>query len=232
MRKIISGMLIIILLFGFSVSVTADDWMDVLQRYVMSHGEPNVNLDAESFGSVNYWKKQIEENQWQAENRPEPLMGDANIDGKVNAVDALFALHFAVDGNIQTYMVVSGTKTPPQMQWRDSYLSAYNRGTLSEWVNLKERWGTYCVYNSPFFADVTKDCVVNALDALEILKYSVGKATDFPEGDFTSVTVRFSYYPWPTEYYPDFFKTLDSDMTVEEFCEKYNFDLDAISTDE
>ena len=81
-------------------------------------------------------------------------------------------------------------------------------------------------------ADVTGDDAVNAKDALEILKYSGGKAKNFPEGDFTSVTVRFSYYPWPTEYYPGFFEDHLVDMTDKEFCEKYNFNLDVSPTNQ
>ena len=153
-------------------------------------------------------------------------MGDANIDGKVDAKDALFALSFSVNGNMQTRILVSGSKIAPQSLWVGYFFDANAEGTLLEWVNDPEHWLTYCKYNSPFFADVTKDCVITAVDALEILKYSVGKAKNFPVGDFTTIHDRFQYYPWATEYYPGFFKDNQVEMTDEEFCEKYNFVMD------
>lgn len=159
-------------------------------------------------GSELYWQDQINNKRWTGENRPEALMGDANIDGKVNAVDALFALYFGLYGNCQTAILISGRKTPPVVGWDSDFFYAYNKGTIERKADSETYWFDYCRLNSPFFADVTKDCVVNAKDALEILKYSVGKAKDFPVGNFTTIVNRFVYYPWPDEYYPNFFTDL------------------------
>ena len=178
-----------------------------------------------------YWEEQIKQGRWTGERAPKALMGDANIDGKVTAVDALFALHFAVNGNVQTYSYLSGIRTPPQLNWPNFFLGQYNKNTLLELENSKEFWYDYCRYNSPFFADVTKDCLVNGKDALEILKYCVGKREGFPLDDLTSVLICFSYYPWPTEYYPGIFEELRNGITDEEFCEKYNFSLEETPTD-
>ncbi len=206
--------------------------VDVLERYVIKVGAANYNSRSDSLGSFQYWQKQIDEGLWTGKNRPEPLMGDANIDGKVDAKDALFALHFSINGNVQTTTVASGIKTPVQIQWRDKFGVRYNRGVLSDWGNSQEHWFDYCKFNSPFFADVTKDCVVNSLDALQILKYSVGKAKNFPVGQFNSLTIRFSYYPWYTEYTPGYFDNVELiNMTNEEFCEKYHFEYDVTPTD-
>lgn len=153
-------------------------------------------------GSVEYWRLRIMvEKSWDGANRPQPLMGDANIDGKVDAQDALFALYFGMYGNEQTHQLAQNIKTPYILRAEeDIYLDCY-QGNIDKAVNSPEFWLTYCRMNSPFFADVTKDCVVNALDALLILKYSVGTAKHFPENDFSSLAPHyFLYYVWPTEY--------------------------------
>ena len=225
MKKQIIFSAFLLLLFSFVFAVpTQGLTKETLGKYVLKEGGGTYSVSEIRLGHMFYWEKQIEEGKWIGQNRPEPLMGDANIDGKVDAIDALFALHFAVNGNIQTYTVVYGSRTPEQVKWGLYFDEAYHQGVLGEWEKDKEHWLTYCQYNSPFFADVTKDCVVNSKDALEILKYSVGKAKDFPVGDFTTISVRFRYYPWPTEYYPGFFQDHLVDMTDEEFCEKYNFE--------
>ena len=183
-------------------------------------------------GGAQYWRNQIDENRWQGENRPEPLMGDANIDGKVDARDALMALHFAVNGSDLTSIAISGIKTPPYMSWESQLTVAYYAGNLDELVQSQEVWFAYCFYNSSFFADITKDCIINAKDALEILKYAVGKAEDFPTGDFTTINSRFMYWVWPTDYFPGIYDDLQVGITDEEFCEKYNFDWDVTPTDQ
>ncbi len=183
-------------------------------------------------GSWEYWRVRVyEEKSWTGVNRPEKLMGDANIDGKVDARDALVALYFGLYGNNQTLDVAWPSKTPTVIGWNSAFYSSYKEGTLEKKINSDVFCWQYCRYNSPFFADVTKDCVVNAKDALEILKYSVGKAKNFPVGDFTTISRDFRYYPWPTEYYPGIFDDLRIDMNDQEFCEKYNFELAVTPTD-
>ena len=205
----------------------------LVRTYLLKNATRGYNSETDSLGSRKYWERQIKEKKWKGETRPEPLMGDANIDGKVNAVDALFALHFSVYGNVQTAIGMSGLAQAHRWEWQRQLEWAYKNGTVQKLADSTDTWLRYCQMNSPFFADVTKDCNVNAKDALEILKYSVGKAKDFPEGDFTSVFGgRFGYYPWPTEYYPDIWRELDSDMTDAEFCEKYNFYPDVSPTDQ
>ena len=232
MKKRLIFIVVFALLFSnlFAMSPRALT-IQTFRSYFRSIGGSYYNPNDKNLGSVAYWDEQIEKGKWTGENRPKPLMGDANIDGKVDAKDALFALCFSLYGNIQTDTLTSGVKTPYQMTWASPLNNAYYNNQLEKRANSIEHWRTYCVFNSPFFADVTKDCVVNAKDALEILKYSVGKARDFPVGDFTSVTERFSYYPWPTEYYPGFFQDHLVDMTDEEFCEKYNFESTVTAAD-
>lgn len=222
-----------VLIFSFLFALPAGAiTLETFGKYFRSVGAAYHDRNAKNFGGYHYWEEQINQKRWTGENRPEALMGDANIDGKVNAKDALFALYFSVYGNVQTDTLINGVKTPVQMTWDSPLYMAHRDGNLLKAANSVYHWRIYCIYNSPFFADVTKDCIVNAKDALEILKYSVGKAKNFPEGDFTSVTVRFSYYPWPTEYYPGFFEDHLVDMTDKEFCEKYNFNLDVSPTNQ
>lgn len=230
-RAIVFAACVLIFSFLFALPAGAIT-LETFRKYFRSVGASYHNSNAKNLGSYSYWEEQINQKRWTGENRPEALMGDANIDGKVNAKDALFALNFSVYGNLQTATLVNGVKTPFQMRWESPLYMAYKEGTLTKLATMEEQWQIYCAYNSPFFADVTKDCIVNALDALAILKYAVGKAKNFPEGDFSSVTVRFSYYPWPTEYYPGFFEDHQVDMTDEEFCEKYNFHPDVTPTDQ
>ena len=225
-----------VLLFSFSFAIPAQAIpLDLMGRYFRDQGVflTNANYQYGDFmGDQGYWKQMVEKGKWTGENRPEPLMGDANIDGKVNAVDALFALNFAVRGNVQTAAIAAPMKTSYHASWDGHFNKAYHEGTLYNKETSQEVWLNYCKFNSPFFADVTKDCAVNAKDALQILKYAVGKAKDFPVGDFTSISSRFSYYPWPTEYYPGFFEDHLVDMTDKEFCEKYNFNLDVSPTNQ
>ena len=171
MKKVLSCFVITTLLFGFIFSIPSQAErvdLDVLKGYVIKVGAANYYPERESLGSFGYWQKQIDKGLWTGKNRPEPLMGDADIDGKVDAKDALFALHFSINGNVQTATVASDIRTPLQMRWRDKFGVRYNRGILSDWGNSQEHWLDYCKFNSPFFADVTKDCVVNSLDALQI----------------------------------------------------------------
>ena len=185
-------------------------------------------------GSMEYWRVRVyEEKSWTGVNRPEKLMGDANIDGKVDARDALIALYFGVYGNIQTMSVSTPPKTSYVLSWDDIYSAyPYKGEELEKKINSELFCWYYCQYNSPFFADVTKDCVANAKDALEILKYAVGKAEDFPEGDFTTISRDFNYFPWPTEYYPGIFKDLQVEITDQEFYEKYNVSWNISPTDQ
>ena len=235
MKKRMVSVVAVLLLFAFLFTVPCQAvTLYGLARYARSQaGSSRDGIEYKNYlGSWKYWETRVmEEKSWVGENRPEPLMGDANIDGKVTAEDALFALHFAVNGNYQTYTVVSGVKSDLQSKYRSKLSGAYSSGKISELAASTDFWIMYCTFNSSFFADVTKDCVVNAKDALEILKYSVGRAKNFPEGDFTFYITRFSYLPWPTEYYPGFFEEHLIDMTDEEFCEKYNFSLDVSPTD-
>lgn len=232
-KKRLTVLLAFVLLLSFLFALpTGAVTRETLMKYYRFVGGGDYDPQAKNLGGYHYWEEQINKNKWTGETRPEALMGDANIDGKVNAMDALFALHFSVYGNRQTWIITSHMKTPPQLTWYDPLRKAYKNGTSAKLANDKRQWLTYCWYNSPFFADVTKDCIVNAKDALEILKYSVGKAENFPEGDFTFIDIRFSYYPWPTEYYPGFFEDHLVDMTDKEFCEKYNFNLDVSPTNQ
>lgn len=231
----LSVMLLFSVLFS---SAFAQEWVNhnVIRSYLYQQGAHHVNVyykrNSDFLGNRKHWKRMIENGNWKGETRPDPTMGDANIDGKVNAIDALFALHFSVNGNIQTYTACDTAMTPPTLKWPGNFSTEYHNGTLLQKVELEEFWVEYCFYNSPFFADVTKDCNVNAKDALKILQYSVGITNDFPIGDLTSPSNRFCYYPWPTEYYIGVFNDLVVDMTVEEFCEKYNFDWDISPTDQ
>ena len=236
MKKRISVIIVMALLFCtlFSVPTHALVSKKVWMNYIGQGAYITNSADKwyqEFLGNKSYWQEGINKETWTGETRPERMMGDANIDGKITAADALVALHFAVNGNIQTYTIISGAGTPEQLRWPGKFSGKYREGTLLEEINSPENWLTYCYYNSPFFADVTKDCVVNAKDALKILQYCVGKAEDFPVGDFTTIIGRFCYYPWPTEYYPGIFEELSISMTDEEFCEKYNFSLEETPTD-
>lgn len=183
-------------------------------------------------GGAQYWRNRINSNLWDGDNRPAPLMGDANIDGKVDARDALMALHYAVNGSDLTSIAISGVKTPPYMSWESQLAVAYHAGNLDELAQSQDVWFHYCFYNSSFFADVTKDCIINAKDALKILKYAVGKEEGFPVGDFTTINSRFMYWVWPTDYSPGIYDGLHVGITDQEFCEKYNFNLDVSPTDQ
>ncbi len=221
MKKLIS-ILLIMALFGVVLVTPAQAvTRDLMVEYIYAKNPSVPKGLPESVGGYNYWKSKIENKEWVGENRPEPLMGDATIDGKVDARDALFALHFTVNGNIQTFLAMMREMSPGCRRWAKYYLK-----------DEEEIWLEYCYYNSPFFADVTKDCCVNSLDALQILKYSVGKAKNFPVGDFTTINEWRMYYPWPTEYYRGIFTDLTVQMTDEEFRAKYNFYPDATPTDQ
>ncbi len=230
MRKKLISILLIMALFGV-VLVTPTQALssDLFKRYIALKGGTQYNYKNENLGSEPYWNDRINNGLWTGENRPAPLMGDANIDGKVDAMDALFALNFSVYGNLQTVSIIDGSKKPP-VDWMRSLSVHYNEGTLSKVATTQRHWLNYCRMNSPFFADVTKDCIVNALDALQILKYSVNTAKDFPEGDFTTIHGRFLYHPWATEYYPELYWDLCVEITDEEFCEKYHFEYEVSPT--
>ncbi len=237
MKNKIVILLILSLLFGalFTVPAQANVSNSVLFPYLRNQSG-SVWTDSWVIvypGSYEYWRvRTIEEKSWVGANRPEKLMGDANIDGKVDARDALVALYYGLYGNVLTAEILTPAKTPEIVRWTSSFQGQYNSNQLDGLVDNAAFCWQYCRYNSAFFADVTKDCVVNSLDAMEILKYSVGKAENFPEGDFTTLHSRFYYYPWPTEYYPGFFEDYQVDMTDEEFCEKYNYYPDATPTDQ
>lgn len=238
MKNRIVVLLILSLLFGALFTVPAQAYVNiyVLSGYISKQsGSQFTALDMNHPGSVEYWHvRTVEEKSWVGANRPEKLMGDANIDGKVDARDALVALYYGLYGNILTAAAVGPPKTSARQGWESQFNQIYNTGSAEKFINNEAFCFYYCHYNSAFFADVTKDCVVNSLDALEILKYAVGKAEDFPVGDFTTISRDFGYYPWPTEYYPGFFNSdeYDVDMTVEEFREKYNYYPDATPTDQ
>ena len=238
MKKMITFLLVTMLLFGVVFATPAQARVDKHLAYAYAYRQSGSSWTGGHFkvypGSMEYWRlRTVEEKSWVGANRPEKLMGDANIDGKVDARDALIALNFGLYGNELTNEVISPSKTPKIVRWPSYFQGYYVKNQLEELVNTAAFCWQYCRYNSAFFADVTKDCVVNSLDALQILKYSVGKAKNFPEGDFTTVHNRFHYYPWPTEYYPGFFDgDFISDMTDEEFCEKYHFEYNVTPTDQ
>ncbi len=238
MKKKIAFLLVAVLIFGtvFAVPAQANVSKSVLYPYLRNQSGSTYNDSLSKLypGSYEYWRIRIfEEKSWVGANRPEKRMGDANIDGKVDARDALMALYYGLYGNVLTAEILSTKKTPAIIKWTSSFQGYYDSNRLEGQVNNNSFCWQYCHYNSAFFADVTKDCVVNSLDALQILKYSVGKAKNFPEGDFTTLHSRFHYYPWPTEYYPGFFGgDFINNMTDEEFCQKYNYYPDATPTDQ
>ncbi len=227
------AILLSVLLFTIPTQAMSIYWLASYARKQSGYDWTNGLTTTYHVGSEEYWRIRIyEEKSWVGANRPEKLMGDANIDGKVDARDALVALYFGLYGNVQTADVCSIKKTPSYFSWESHFSAAYRNGSLEKHIDSEICCWYYCLYNSPFFADVTKDCVVNSLDALQILKYAVGKAKNFPEGDFTTISRDFKYYPWPTEYYPGIFDDLEVDMTIEEFCQKYNYYPDATPTDQ
>ncbi len=237
MKKMIAFLLVTMLLFGVVFATPAQAYVDilVLSGYVSKQSGAKWISSKYHPGSMEYWHvRTVEEKSWVGANRPEKLMGDANIDGKVDARDALVALYFGLYGNPLTSQASSPPKTPYRLGWESYFSYMYRTGKQEEYINRDVFCWYYCHYNSAFFADVTKDCVVNSLDALQILKYSVGKAKNFPEGDFTTISRDFGYYPWPTEYYPGFFDSDEYDvyMTVEEFREKYHYYPNATPTDQ
>lgn len=206
MKKYIAMILCVTLLTAAVFSIPAQA-ADSLGLGISVGGD----LAKDYFGSVTYWRNWVKNQE--TIHRPQPLMGDANIDGTVNAADALFALHFAVNGNIQTSQYLSPPKTPNYLR----VTSKLNRLYGDELLQLEGDSGYmwyYCIFNSPFFADVNKDCVVNAVDALAILKYAVGKGEDFPVDDFTTKSQLFFYFPWPDEYYPGMLKDLVKETPV------------------
>ena len=234
MKKRLFILLIYVLIFScgsFCIPTQALS-KTVYVKYAIQQGNALLSGGGNSLGGYDYWKNKIESNQWNGNERPVPCMGDSNIDGKVNAIDALFALKHAVYGNALTAEAVSGARRPPVAGWHVELEDAYNRGSLVQLAQDKEVWIDYCRYNSAFFADVTKDCVVNAKDALEILKYSVGKAKDFPEGNFTTIFGRFCYWHWPTEFSPETYPDKFISITDQQFCEKYNFAWNVTPTDQ
>ncbi len=235
MKKHLICMAVIMLLLGTLFSIPSHALSrEVFYNYVKQNN--SVSLDGGpnegKMGSAQYWRNRINENRWTGENRPEPLMGDANIDGKVDAGDALMTLHYAVNGSDLTHIAISGIKTPPYMSWESQLTLAYNTGGLDELAQNQDVWFEYCFYNSSFFADVTKDCIINAKDALLILKYSVDKAQGFPQGDFTTINSRFMYWIWPTDYYLGAYDGLCVNITDQEFCQKFNFEFVVTPTDE
>ncbi len=155
----LSVMLLFSVLFS---SAFAQDWANhsVIRSYLFQQGAAQVNVNykknSDFLGNRNYWERMIEKGDWKGETRPDPIMGDANIDGKVNAIDALFALHFSVNGNIQTYTACDGAMTPPTVKWPSNFSTEYHNGTLLQKVELEEFWVEYCFYNSPFLQTLPK----------------------------------------------------------------------------
>ena len=85
MKKVSSCFVITTLLlsFIFTVPSQAENWIttDFLASYIVKSGGAHYDSKSNSLGSNSYWDEQIEGNQWVGKTRPEPLMGDANIDG-------------------------------------------------------------------------------------------------------------------------------------------------------
>ena len=204
MRKRLTATIAVVMVFCtlFLVPAQAYDYPDHYGYITSQSGSKYTGENVYHLGSELYWKEQIERDLFNASTRKEPRMGDADLDGRVTARDALFALYFGLYGNYQTAFVTANYRSPLANKLKPVFHSA---------EVTKETCLLYCRMNSPFFADVTKDCVVNAKDALEILKYAVGKAKDFPENDFTSCSFNFIYCPWPGEYYDGFHQDLYKD---------------------
>ena len=203
MKERISVFILILLVFCLSFSGTAQavSITDLMEE----PGGRWIGSTMDHIGSYTYWERVIfEEKRWKSENCPDPIMGDANIDGKVNAVDALAALYFGLYGNYLTCQV-SGLAKQTMVH---SLTNKFNNYDVTYLQKSDGFWVMYCRINSPFFADVTKDCIVNAKDSLEILKYSVGKPVNFSENDFTSITPYFVYVPKPEDYFPGFYDDL------------------------
>ncbi len=174
--------------------------------------------EEETLGSYRWWHNYCKNEMDNYDEPPaSPLMGDANLDGKINAVDALFALNFGVNGNLLTRQKTASDnrlprpKTPPIVSMKSNLSTAYKTGKILDRIGTLGNMHVYCAINSPFFADVSKDCNVDATDALMILKYAVGKSQEFDTKDFTTTSTLFCFWPWPTDYYPGIF----SDYLVE-----------------
>ena len=203
MKRIVCSILILFCLL--SVSVEAN----VLDTVMNQSGWKWKDTAVYHVGSYTYWQDRIiEQKNWDGKNCPAPMMGDANLDGKVDTKDALVALWFGLNGNVLTIHVVSPARQSVATQFNHLLEDDYHNGTISEVMDNPNFWVLYCQFNSPFFADVTKDCVVNSKDALHILRYTVGKATNFPVNDFTSVSWDFVYLPKPDEYYSGIYNDL------------------------
>lgn len=89
------------------------------------------------------------------------IVGDTNVDGKVDAKDALEILRFSV-AKI-SYFPDSEDSIVKQQQ-RDYYLAYMG-----------------------IIHDVNNDGKVNAVDALNVLQYAVGKITEFPRVDLSAL---------------------------------------------
>ncbi len=198
MKKMIALFMAFVSLIAFSIPSNAES-------IVTENGYRVEDIDflytGVYHGSMTYWKNMVESGEITPDDIPKAMLGDANLDGKVNAVDALFALNFAVYGNIQCVMFSGDEETWPTVRWESTLTDHLKAGTLEEYATTSENLLTYCQYNSPFFANVIKDYTVNAADALAILKYSVGDRTVFSTENLNCVRFWFYYYPWPTEYY-------------------------------
>ncbi len=198
MKRMISLFMVFVCLFAFSIPANATA---ITTKYGYRVEDFDFFEEGIYYGSMTYWENKVESGEITPDDIPKAMLGDANLDGKVNAVDALFALNFAVYGNIQCLAFSIGATTPLTIRWEGILSDHLKAGTLEEYAKTSENLLTYCQYNSPFFANVNKDNAINAADALAILKYSVGDHTVFSTQDLSGLKHWFFYYPWPTEYY-------------------------------
>ncbi len=149
--------------------------------------------------------------------KTELLLGDATIDGTVDASDALFALIYGLDMPSFDETVASDGKRVSHYNlyywgftdWPGKYgfltkacmerkYQRYRQGDRLESFTANS---VYYQFNSALMADVSNDGFSNAVDALLILQYAVGKIDAFPRTDFSSKGCMF-YVPWFNEWEP------------------------------
>ena len=150
--------------------------------------------------------------------KPELILGDATVDGKVDATDALFALIYGLDMPFDETAYKGGRVSKNNLYYRGISYVDYP-GVYGSWIkiDLERRYMYYDQefyfnqvaglanlfyrYNSALVADVSNDGFSNAVDAMLILQYAVGKIDAFPRTDFSSKGNMF-YVPWYDEWEP------------------------------
>ena len=174
--------------------------------------------------------------------KPNLMVGDVNIDGKINAADAIFAMYYigyfrvgTYDG--QYYYVPNNPYYEVEMpeltmdavtNFRQPYatnccryLNDFKGNNMYQNENHLSAIGyNYYRMNSALMADTNYDGKVNAADALLILKYAVGKIDSFPRKDFSTTrdTWPMYYVPWPDEEFDlDSFIFIRKNLFPEEY---------------